>query len=113
MSTVSKIETAAFILHPLWTSSIDSRDELGNLIISRDIESAIDHLMKLVEVKKKKISNSNMGKVGRKLLELPPSQEIRQRFLRLGTITAVAKELGCHRKTILRRMREQEGNGKL
>lgn len=111
MSTISRIETAAFILHPLWTSSFDYRDELGNLIIDRNIESAIDHLIKLVGERKKKISRSNSGKVGRKQLELPAPEEIRRMFLRLKTITAVANQLGCHRKTILRRMRIQEGKG--
>lgn len=106
MSIISKIETAAFILHPLWAGELDSRDELGNLIISKDTEAAIAHLIKLVEIKKRKISNSNLGKVGRKQLELPSPQAIRLMFIQRKTITAVAKELGCHRKTVLRRMRE-------
>lgn len=114
---LSRVELLAHELSPLWNALQDSRDELGQLIITDEVERAINKLDHEVKVKKlflsqeqeKRIAKARgLGrKIGGQRKELSIEQ-IKKMMIEGKSWSKIAKSMGVNRQTIANRLKEEK-----
>lgn len=104
---VSKLDYICITLASLWRTGQDERDELGNLIISKETERQIQEIVELAKIRRGKLKHvGDKNNLGRRKKEVQSSDSLRLEFIGGATVTSLALKNKVCRKTITNRLRE-------